>query len=150
MSINRPDADCSINYHYTTLYLSGFFLDHEERTLQPAQIEQARLAQLQSANQIAHCLRIHHESYGLRHVPRLMLGPTNRSALALLAALADEELKESFIELCRFLVAFSKRFSQAQAMIHMIEKTARQMNIALPPEAIAVLDHKELETSQWL
>ncbi|KAI9038443.1 putative C6 transcription factor [Aspergillus affinis] len=139
-----------INYHYTTIYLSGFFLDHEGRTLQPAQIEQARLAQLQSANQIAHCLRIHHESYGLRHVPRLMLGPTNRGALALLAALEDEELKESFIELCRFLVAFSKRFSQAQAMIHMIEKRARQMKIALPPEAVAVLDHKELETSQWL
>ncbi|KAK1148658.1 hypothetical protein N8T08_008543 [Aspergillus melleus] len=76
--------------------------------------------------------------------------PQILSALALLAALEDEELKESFIELCRFLVAFSKRFSQAQAMIHMIEKTARHMNIALPPEAIAVLDHKELETSQWL
>ena len=79
-----------------------------------------------------------------------MLGPTNQSALVLLIALEDEELKESFIELCRFLVAFSKRFSQAQVMIENIEKRAEQLRIPLPPEAIAVLDHKGLESSQWL
>ncbi|PLB48051.1 C6 transcription factor [Aspergillus steynii IBT 23096] len=140
-----------IKCYYTTIYLFGFFLEHEGgRVLQPAQIEQARLARLQSANLIAQSLRIHHEAYGLRHVPRQMLGPTNQSALVLLIALEDEELKESFIELCRFLVAFSKRFSQAQVMIHNIEKRAEQLRIPLPPEAIAVLDHKGLESSQWL
>ena len=115
-------------------------------------VNQARLIRLRSAKQIADYLLLYHEAYGLRHVPGQMLAPANASTLILLAALdnCEYDFKEEFVELCRFLVAFSKRFSLARDMLANIESTAESMGIKLPPEAGKVFDHRNLESSQWL
>ncbi|KAA8650554.1 putative C6 transcription factor [Aspergillus tanneri] len=141
-----------IKYHHTIIVLSRFFLRHEKygRSSHSSEIGQVRSTQLQSANQITRCLRVQHASYGLRHIPRQMLEPTNDSALAMLVALEHEEFQESFIDSLRFLIAFSKRLPQARDMVRNIEETARELKILLPLEASAVLDHRELESSQWL
>ena len=120
--------------------------------LLPSDVNHARLIRLQSAKQIADYLLLYHEAYGLRHVPGQMLEPANASSLILLTALdeCEDDFKEEFVELCRFLVAFSKRFSLARDMLANIESTAKSMGIKLPPEAGTVLDHRNLESSQWL
>jgi hypothetical protein len=81
-----------------------------------------------------------------------MLEPTSASAIVLLATLedCDDDLKNGFIELCRFLVSFSKRFPLAKDMIANLESTAESSRVKLPAEAAAVLDHRDLESSQWL
>ena len=113
-------------------------------------LERAQSIQFQAAREIADFLRIHRESYGLRQIPRQFLDPTNSGAISLLTDLDVDESKEAFVELCRFLVAFSKRCLPAKAMLKNIELTALRKNATLPPDALAVMDHRELESSQWL
>lgn len=143
-----------IRYHHTIIRLFDFLLNHEDFVAMshPTQVDQARFIRLQSAKRIADYLLLYHEAYGLRHVPGQMLEPTNASSLILLTVLddCDDDLKEAFVELCRFLVAFSKRFPQAKDMLADIDCTANSLSIKLPPEAGAVLDHRDLESSQWL
>lgn len=145
---------CSIRYHHAIIQLFDFLMNHEDFApmSHPSDVNQARLIRLQSAKQIADYLLLYHEAYGLRHVPGHILEPANASTLILLAALDDckDNLKEEFIEVCRFLVAFSKRFSLARDMLANIESTAESKGIKLPPEAGAVFDHRNLESSQWL
>ncbi|KAB8233349.1 putative C6 transcription factor [Aspergillus alliaceus] len=144
----------NLQYHHTIIRFFDFLLNHEDFVAMshPTQIDQARFIRLQSAKRIADYLLLYHEAYGLRHVPGQMLEPTNASSLILLTVLddCDDDLKEAFVELCRFLVAFSKRFSLAKDMLADIECTANSLSIKLPPEAGAVLDHRDLESSQWL
>ncbi|GAB1200082.1 hypothetical protein APSETT444_009449 [Aspergillus pseudonomiae] len=143
-----------IRYHHAIILLFEFLVNHEDFVpmLLPSDVNHARLIRLQSAKQIADYLLLYHEAYGLRHVPGQMLEPANASSLILLTALdeCEDDFKEEFVELCRFLVAFSKRFSLARDMLANIESTAKSMGIKLPPEAGTVLDHRNLESSQWL
>ncbi|KAB8073485.1 hypothetical protein BDV29DRAFT_191736 [Aspergillus leporis] len=143
-----------LQYHHAVILLFDFLLNHEdfEAISHPSQVGQARFIRLQSAKHIADYLALYHEAYGLRHVPSQMLEPTSASAIVLLATLedCDDDLKNGFIELCRFLVSFSKRFPLAKDMIANLESTAESSCVKLPAEAAAVLDHRDLESSQWL
>ncbi|KAF7586010.1 hypothetical protein BBP40_009716 [Aspergillus hancockii] len=143
-----------IKYHHAIILLFDFLLNHEdfEAMSHPSQVGQARSIRLQSAKHIADYLVLYHEAYGLRYVPSQMLEPTSASALVLLTALedCDDDLKEAFIELCRFLVSFSKRFPLAKDMLAKLEFTAKSLRIKLPAEAGALLDHRNLESSQYL
>ncbi|OOF99753.1 hypothetical protein ASPCADRAFT_203549 [Aspergillus carbonarius ITEM 5010] len=141
-----------IEYHHTIMALFQFFLEHQHfgPASHPWEFEQARLSQLISAKQVVQYLRSYHEAYGLRHIPRQILEPTNSSLLVLLGALNEEDSKDAFVELCRFLVAFSKRLALAKEMLRNLENIVQSSKLTLPPEAIAVLDHRGQETSQWL
>lgn len=114
------------------------------------QFERAQSIQFQAAREIADFLRIHRESYSLRQIPRQFLDPANSSAISLLMDLDADKSKEAFVELCRFLVAFSKRYLPAKAMLNSIESIAQRRNVSFPSDALAVMDHRELESSQWL
>ncbi|KAL4888977.1 hypothetical protein BDV59DRAFT_210620 [Aspergillus ambiguus] len=140
-----------VQYHHTVISLSSLLLGHRdaETTSNPSLFQQLRHAQVRSAKIIAQCLHIHRELYGLRQFSGQLLEPTCSSALVLIVALGDDESKDAFVEMCRSLVAFSKRFLIAKDMIQEIESIARRLGIQLPPEAVAVLDHKEQASSQW-
>ncbi|KAE8365885.1 hypothetical protein BDV27DRAFT_144045 [Aspergillus caelatus] len=143
----------SLQYHHAIIQLFDSLVNHEDfAPMSLPDVNQARLIRLRSAKQIADYLLLYHEAYGLRHVPGQMLEPANASTLILLTALdnCEYDFKEEFVELCRFLVAFSKRFSLARDMLANIESTAESMGIKLPPEAGTVFDHRNLESSQWL
>ncbi|KAF9885695.1 hypothetical protein FE257_012677 [Aspergillus nanangensis] len=141
-----------VRFHHTIISLFDFPLSHESANSEshPSPYRQGRLTQLRSARHIAHYLRLHRESYGLRQISGLMLEPTNISALILVTALDHDETKNAFVEVCRSLVAFSKRLPEVKDMIRNVESTARLSGINLPPDAVAVLGHKELKSSQWL
>ncbi|PYH99633.1 C6 transcription factor [Aspergillus ellipticus CBS 707.79] len=141
-----------VGYHHTIMSLFRFFLEHEHfwPASHPSEFEQAKLSQLRSAKQVVQYLRLFHESYGLRQIPRQILEPANSSLLVFLGTLDDDDSKDAFVELCRFMAAFSKRFALAKEMLRNLEGIVRSSRIRLPAEAVAVLDHKGLETSQWL
>ncbi|KAL5364009.1 hypothetical protein BJX96DRAFT_127952 [Aspergillus floccosus] len=140
-----------IRYYHAIISLSDLLLDRGDIECAPnsSLTRQMGLIQVRSAKQIARCFRMHRELYGLRQFSGQVLEPTCSSASVLMAALGDDEIEGAFVEVCRCLVAFSKRFSTAKAMVHEIEFTARRSGIHLPPEAVAVLDHRELASSQW-
>ncbi|EHA22972.1 hypothetical protein ASPNIDRAFT_37001 [Aspergillus niger ATCC 1015] len=141
-----------IGYHHTIITVFQFFLEHQHfgPASHPSEFEQARSYQLRSAKQVVHCLRSYHESYGLRQIPRQILEPTHSSLLVFLGALNEDDSKDAFVELCRFLVAFSKRFALAKEMLRNLEDIVHSSRLTLPPEAVAVLDHRGQDTSQWL
>ncbi|KAE8146034.1 hypothetical protein BDV25DRAFT_133262 [Aspergillus avenaceus] len=144
----------SLQYHHAIILLFDFLIRHEdfEPMSRQAHVDQAKFIRLQSAKRIADYLLLYHESYGLEQVPRQLLEPTHVSSLILLTVLkeSNDELKEAFAELCRFLVAFGKRFTLAGGMVANVEATARSFELKLPPEAAAVLAHRDMESSQWL
>ncbi|GKZ37320.1 hypothetical protein AbraIFM66950_008807 [Aspergillus brasiliensis] len=141
-----------IGYHHMIITLFQFFL--ERQNFGPAshlsEFKQARLDQLRSAKQVVHCLRSYHETYGLRQVPGQLLEPTYNCLLVFLGALNEEDLKGAFVELCRFMVAFSKRFVLAEDMLRNVENIVQSSKLTLPPEAVAVLDHRGQAILQWL
>ncbi|GES58297.1 C6 transcription factor [Aspergillus terreus] len=141
-----------IRYYHAIISLSDFLLDRGDVESAPNSTltRQMRLLQVRSAKQIARCLRMHRELYGLRQFSGQVLEPICSSASVLMGALGDDGIEGPFVEVCRCLVAFSKRFPVGKAMIHEIESMARRSGIRLPPEAVAVLDHRELASSQWL
>ena len=69
-----------------------------------------------------------------------MLDAVHIALLALLSELGDDEPDQAFVELCRFLVGFRQRLQLADKIIVMIEQTANESAIELPPEAVAILD----------
>ncbi|KAE8135003.1 hypothetical protein BDV38DRAFT_273207 [Aspergillus pseudotamarii] len=143
----------SLQYHHAIIQVFDSLVNHEDfAPMSLPDVNQARLIRLRSAKQIADYLLLYHEAYGLRHAPSQMLEPANASTRILLTALdnCEYDFKEEFVELCRFLVAFSKRFPLARDMLANIEFTAESMGIKLPPEAGTVFDHRNLESSQWL
>ncbi|PLN79707.1 fungal-specific transcription factor domain-domain-containing protein [Aspergillus taichungensis] len=141
-----------IRCRHMTILLFDFMSNEMglRRESQHPQVERAQSIQFQAAREIADFLRIHRESYGLRQIPRQFLDPMNSSAISLLTDLDVDKSKEAFVELCRFLVTFSKRCLPAKAMLKNIELIAQRKNASFPPDALAVMDHRELESSQWL
>lgn len=69
-----------------------------------------------------------------------MLDAVKVALFALLADMDDDESKEAFVELSRFLVAFRQRLQLADHIIRMIERTMNETDIELPSEAVAILD----------
>lgn len=141
-----------IRYHHIIINLFELLLSLEDGnpTFNPSIFEEAKLAQIHSAKQIALFLCRHREIHGLREISGQMLGATNSSALILLAILSQDETIDAFVEVCRTLVAFSRRLRRAKSMLDNIESVARRSGINLPSEAIAVLNHTGLVSSQWL
>ncbi|GKZ75239.1 hypothetical protein AnigIFM50267_003530, partial [Aspergillus niger] len=141
-----------IRYHHTITALFQFFLERPDfgPASHPSEFEQARLDQLRSAKQVFNCLRSYHKTYGLRQIPGQLLEPTYSCLLVFLGALNEDDLKDEFVEMCRLLVAFSKRVALAKDMLRNLENIVQSSKLTIPPEAVAVLDHRGREVLQWL
>lgn len=106
----------------------------------PACSDQVRTIRLHSAKEIARLLRIQRQSYGLKQIPCPMIDAVHSALPTLLVELGDDESNEALAELCRFLVAFRRRIKSADNIVQMIERTASESDIELPPEAGAILN----------
>ncbi|KAJ5171393.1 Transcription factor [Penicillium coprophilum] len=113
---------------------------------QPHSVLQAQFYQVKAAEETAQCLRIHHQSYGLEHIPSQVVDAVQTGLRILVHRLEEsDESKQAFTELCRFGTALSHRFKQTAEVIHEIRKKALHLNLRLPPEAVAIFDNPE----QW-
>jgi hypothetical protein len=108
--------------------------------------QQAQHYQVKSSVEMAQCLRIHRQTYGLKHIPSEMVDAT-QTGLRILAHQLDDsdEARQAFIELCRFGMALSRRFKQTADVIQEIRKNALHKTLQLPYEVIAIFDSPE----QW-
>lgn len=113
---------------------------------QPESVRDARYYQVKSAEETAQCLRIHRQSYGLKHIPSQVADAVQTGLRILVHELEErDESRQAFAELCRFGTALSRRFKQTADVIHEIRKKALHLSVRLPPEAIAIFDDPE----QW-
>ncbi|KAJ5320120.1 hypothetical protein PENANT_c025G05033 [Penicillium antarcticum] len=111
---------------------------------QPRLLQQAWYYQINAAEEMAQCLRIYRESYGLKHIPSQMVDAT-QTGLRILACQLDDsdELRQAFVELSRFGTALSKRFKRTADKIHEIRAQTLSQNLKLPSEAVALFDDPE-------
>ncbi|KAJ5747544.1 uncharacterized protein N7511_009240 [Penicillium nucicola] len=111
---------------------------------QPQLVQQAQYYQMKSAEEMAQCLRIHREAYGLKHIPSRMVDATQTGLQILACQMNDnEELRQAFVEFSRFGAALGKRFQRTADTIHEISAQALNQNLKLPSEAVALLNDAE-------
>lgn len=113
---------------------------------QPQSIRDAQYYQVKSAEETAQCLRIHRQSYGLKHISSQIVDAVQTGLRILVHQLEEsDESRQAFAELCRFGTVLSHRFKQTADVIHEVRKNALHLGVRLPPEAIAIFDDPE----QW-
>lgn len=139
-----------MQYHEIVMALFGDLVGRKglEDMLQPSQIQYAREVRIKSAREIGRCSRIERQSYGLDQAPGSMLRPAYAGLITLLRDLGNTESRDAFVELSRFLAAFSRRAQLAQIMIRMLEDSAKAASVKIPAEAATILKSPNMEAWQ--
>lgn len=75
-----------------------------------------------------------------------LLDATRCALMVLLADLEVGKSQEAFVELCRCVVAFSRRFKAARDTIQMIETSVQRLSLRLPPKVVTIFASSE---SDW-
>jgi len=114
------------------------------RDLQGSMADSFQQKWCQQAKEMAHCLCIHRQSYGLKYIPSQVVDAVQSSLRVLVRQLDSEEARHAFIEFCRFGMAMSHTFKPTADAIHAIRSLAQRGVVKLPMEAIAILDGSEL------
>lgn len=119
------------------------------RDKEGAMATQLRLTWREHAEEMARCLRVHRQSYGLKHVPSQVVDAV-QTALRVLALQLDDtdDARNAFTELCRFGITLSQKFQPTAEAVQAIQLLAQQGAVKLPSEAIAILDGSELRKGQ--
>ncbi|KAJ9297413.1 transcriptional regulator family: Fungal Specific TF [Paecilomyces variotii] len=136
-----------MQYHEIVMALFGDLVGRKEleEMLQPSQIQYAKEVRIKSAREIGRCSRIERQSYGLNQAPGSMLRPVCAGLVTLLRDLGNAESRDAFVELSRFLAAFSRRAQLAQIMIRMLEDSAKAARVKIPAEAATILKSPNME-----
>ncbi|KAL1885760.1 hypothetical protein Plec18167_001255 [Paecilomyces lecythidis] len=138
-----------MQYHEIVMALFGDLVGRKglEGMLQPSQIQHATEIRMKSARETGRCSRIERQSYGLNQAPGSMLRPVYAALLTLLGDLENADSRDAFIELSRFLAAFSRRAQLAQVMTRMLETAAKTAGVKFPSEAMTII--KSPDTEAW-
>lgn len=99
----------------------------------------------EQAEEMAECLRVHRQSYGLKHIPSQVIDAVQTALRVLVHQLDDsDDTRNAFTELCRFGIALSQKFQPTAETVHAIQLLAQRGAVRLPTEAIAILEGSEL------
>jgi hypothetical protein len=97
--------------------------------------------QTRSAEETAECLRVHRQSYGIRYIPRQMVGAIRFGLLVLVHQLATrEEAREPFLELWRFGTAIDNRFEPIAETVRQIRLMVQSGVVEIPAEVVEISD----------
>ena len=117
-------------------------IDRDEEGAMTPDLRQRWRAQ---AVEMARCLRVHRQSYGLKYVPSQVADAVQTALRVLVHQLDDtDDSRNAFTELCRFGTALSQKFQSTAETVQAIQLLAQQGAVKLPSEAIAILDGSEL------
>jgi hypothetical protein len=116
-------------------------VERDYQSSKTAQLQKSWFAQVE---EMAQCLRIHRQCYGIKHIPSQLADAVQAALRVLVHRLEDlGEAKQAFIELCRFGVAMSQKFRSTAETIQTIQSLSSQGSVVLPRQAIAILDGSE-------
>lgn len=103
----------------------------------------------QQAKEMARCLRVHREAYGLKYVPSQVVDAVQAALQVLVYWLKDDiDAADSFIELCRFAIILGQKFRPVSDTIQHIQSLSLRGVVWLPDRAISILDGSELRRAQ--
>jgi hypothetical protein len=120
-----------------------------EKDQEGAMSIQLRQTWCEQAEAMAQCLRVHRQSYGLKHVPSQVVDAVQTALRVLVHQLDDtENAKNAFTEICRFGIALSQKFQPTAEAIKAIQLLSQRGDVQLPIDALAILDGVELRKGQ--
>lgn len=143
-SVRDADPWRSIKCLQAMIALHHMLSSRDQRGPISARWKQLQRYQSKLAEEMAQCLRIQRQSYGLKYIPSQIVDATEFCFRVLVWQLENSDgARLAFIELCRFAVALSERFQGAAVTIQRIQSLAQSQTLRLPPEAINILDDAE-------
>jgi hypothetical protein len=123
------------------MHLIEMLVERDYQSSKTAQLQKNWFAQVE---EMAQCLRIHRQCYGIKHIPSQLADAVQAALRVLVHRLEDlGEAKQAFIELCRFGVAMSQKFRSTAETIQTVQSLSSQGSVVLPRQAIAILDGSE-------
>ncbi|OGM41999.1 putative C6 transcription factor [Aspergillus bombycis] len=133
-------------YHTNVMQIFGFLQSNSGDFIAPETAKNARDLCLSTARHIAQILNMHREKWGIDRVAPSTVQWTSIGLFTLLEALDSLENRKAFTELCIFARAMSRRFGLAKGILRMIQVTAQQAEVSLPPETDALFLDFEKQT----
>ncbi|KAJ5974241.1 hypothetical protein N7481_011451 [Penicillium waksmanii] len=126
---------------HVIMHLIELLVERDYQSSKTSQLQETWLAQVK---EMAQCLRIHRQSYGIKHIPSQVADAVQGALRVLVHRLEDlGEAKQAFIELCRFGVAMGQRFKSTAETIQTIQSLSSRGSVMLPKQAIAILNDSE-------
>jgi hypothetical protein len=109
--------------------------------------QQARERCIDSARIIAALVDQQREAWGLEYMPPINIHWLTVSMYTLLEALDEEENRDAFVTLSIAAKAASHRWALGKGMLRLVQLTAKQTKVSLPPETEALFS--DFETTLW-
>lgn len=134
-------------YHTTVLQIFGFLRSSGGDTLDAETAESTRRLCISTARRISSLLNIHRDKWGIDRMAPSTIQWVTIGLFTLLEELDDPHNRNAFVELCIIGRAFSRRFQFAKGTLRMVQMSAREMKVVLPPETDALFT--DFETQSW-
>lgn len=88
-----------------------------------------------SAREVARLIETFHSRWRLNLLPVVFTQYTTISLFTLLEALDDDDNRTAFVQLCIVARSFARRWTVAKGMLRLVQRSAKQMGVDLPPKA---------------
>jgi hypothetical protein len=136
-------------YHATIMVLFGLLKTPYRYPSRPMTITpyEARETCVESALQITQMIRLYRLKWGIEFISGTAVYWVSIALFVLLDELENPSSRRAFIDLCSVAKVLSKQWFLMKSILRMLQITARQMHISLPPETDPLL--QGFETSIW-
>jgi hypothetical protein len=136
-------------YHATIMVLFGLLKTSYRYPSRPMTItpHEARETCVESALQVAQMIRLYRSKWGLEFISGTAVYWVAIALFVLLDELENPSNRRAFIDLCSMAKVLSKQWFLMKGILRMLQITARQMHISLPPETEPLL--LDFETNMW-
>lgn len=139
----------SMYYHATIMVLFGLLKTSYRYPSRPMVItpHEARETCVESALQIAQMIRLYRSKWGIEFISGTAVYWVSIALFVLLDELDNPSNRRAFIDLWSMAKVLSKQWFLMKGILRMLQITARQMRISLPPETEPLL--QDIETNMW-
>ncbi|RMJ28952.1 Transcription factor [Aspergillus sp. HF37] len=140
--------DLQLRYHILIMTIFGFLkrpADSEPSGLTSANHAQERC--VLSAREVTWLIETFRSRWRLYLLPVSFTQHTTISLFTLLEALDDNDNRTAFVQLCIVSRSFARRWAVAKGMLRLVQLSAKQMGVDLPPEASTLFE--SVESKVW-
>lgn len=136
-------------YHATIMVLFGLLKTPYRYPSRPMIItpNEARETCVESALQITQMIRIYRSKWGIDFISGTAVYWVSIALFVLLDELENPSNRRAFTDLCSVAKALSKQWFLMRGILRMLQITAKQMHISLPPETEPLL--QDFEINLW-
>lgn len=136
-------------YHATIMLLFGLLKTSYRYPARSMVItpHEARETCVESALQIAQMIRLYRSKWSIEFISGTAVYWVSIALFVLLDEVENPTHRQAFIDLCSVAKVLSKQWFLAKAILRMLQITAKQMHIPLPPETDVLL--QDFESNTW-